>query len=151
VPRTRKTASGQNAQPIQAIPGQEYGRGVAQERMQAAMPTPAATPVAPPQTQTMPTAANPNPEPNPEASAQPQQQPSMDPAQLQAMLKGVGGLLRAPDDRPNVSFTQTLNDPSAALRLGTLPPTNRLGEMMRDLTRRTGDNTFADLAAKAGL
>jgi hypothetical protein len=37
------------------------------------------------------------------------------------------------------------------MRAGVLPAVNRTGEIMRELSRRTGDPTFANLAARAGL
>lgn len=143
MPRARKTSSGAKAQPVQAITGQEYGRGVEQEKLQKAMPAPAeqqVTSLNQPQTQTAE---------SPDTSTP--SRPAMDFAAMRSALEGTGGLLNRPDDRPDVPFTATLNDPSARFRLGLTPPANRTGEFMRELSRRTGDNLFADLAAKAGL
>lgn len=147
MPRTRKTPTGAPAQPVQAIPGQEYGRGVQQEAMQRAMPTPSVPSTQAPE--------RPITQPQPQVADQqvtqaPTRQP-VDPAQIAQLLRGVGGLLQRPDDRPDVSFAKTLENPEAAFRAGVMPTVNRTGEIMRDLSRRTGDSTFADLAAKAGL
>lgn len=145
MPRTRKTPTGAPAQPIKAIPGQEYGRGVAQEAMQRAMPTPSAPAIKPPTTQP----SQPQ-QPVEQTTQTPAKQP-VDPARVAQMLRGVGGLLQRPDDRPDVSFAKTLDNPEEAFRAGVMPTVNRTGEIMRDLSRRTGDSSFADLAAKAGL
>lgn len=144
MPRTRKTPTGAPAQPVQAIPGQQYGRGVQQEAMQRAMPTPSVPPTQAPQGSAV----------EPQAAGEPAQVPSrqpVDPAQIAELLRGVGGLLKRPDDRPEISFAKTLDNPEAAFQAGVMPTVNRTGEIMRDLTRRTGDSTFADLAAKAGF
>jgi len=93
----------------------------------------------------MPANAQPVPGSQPEQSAQP---PDFN--QLRQVLSGVGGILNRPDDRPNVSFADGIDDPMAQMRSGTLAAANRTGEMMRELSRRTGDGSFADLAARAG-
>lgn len=140
MPRVRKTPTGQSAQPIQAITGQEYGKGKVQEALQKAMPTP----------QTQPSAPSPNTRSaEPTAPAQSTPRPNL--AQITETLKGVGGVLTRPDDQPNVPFTQSLDDPMSRLMAGERQTINRTGEIMRELTRRTGDSLFADLAAKAGL
>jgi hypothetical protein len=104
------------------------------------MPTPADT-----QSFEMSANAQPVPGSQPEQSAQ-----SPDFNQLRQVLSGVGGILNRPDDRPNVSFADGIDDPMAQMRSGTLAAANRTGEMMRELSRRTGDGSFADLAARAG-
>lgn len=140
MPRVRKTAAGTNAQPVQAFTGQQYGEGARQEAMQRAMPVPAERPVSAMQPSTPV-----------EGAGEPAQRPPVDFARLQEALRGVGGVLRQPDERPDVPFTQTLNDPAEMMKLNMMPSINRTGEIMRELSRRTGDSTFADLAAKAGL
>jgi len=146
MPRAKKTASGVPGQKVQAITGQEYGKGKQQEALQRTMPAPNQVAVTPP----APTRVQPNPEPTPQAAA-PQSRPQMDFGQLTEQLRGAGGILRQPDDRPDVPFNATLNDPSAAARLGLASPKSRTGQIMRDLSDRTGDPVFADLAARAGL
>lgn len=149
MPRARKTQSGAKAQPVQAIRGQEYGKGVVQERMQRAMPAPNQT-AAPVRTvvETAPQRNEPATQ-TPTDNTPPQRQ--VDFGQLTEQLRGAGGLLRRPDDRPDVPFNATLNNPDAAARLGLVPPSSRTGQIMRDLSARTGDPVFADLAARAGL
>lgn len=144
MPRVRKTSTGQNAQPIQAVSGQTYGDGVKQESMQRAMPTPEASPVA------VAAGKNATAEQDvpPQQANQPRERMSLE--QVAGLLRGQGGILRRPDDRPEVPFTQSVSDPSTAFRLGLMRRSNQLGEMMRDLSRRTGDPTFANLASKAG-
>jgi predicted component of type VI protein secretion system len=142
VPRVKRTPTGGVAQPVQAIRGQEYGRGVEQERLQSAMPAPQSQPIKAP-TQ--------SPEPASEEQLATSPRPSLDMAQLQQLLRGAGGLLNSPDDRPDIPFTETLNNPSAMMRMNAMPSVNRTGETMRELSRRTGDPTFADLAARAGI
>jgi len=141
VPRVRKTQSGIPAQPVEAVRGQEYGQGVVQESLQRAMPTPSDT-----QSFEMPVNAQP-----PQGGEPAQSAPPPDFNQLRQTLSGVGGLLNRPDDRPNVSFADGIDDPMAQMRSGTLSAANRTGEMMRELSRRTGDGSFADLAARAGF
>jgi len=137
MPRAKKTSSGVPGQPVQAIRGQEYGKGVEQEALQRAMPAPAEPGVA---VLTSPS----------ETSESEPQRPPVDIAALQQTLSGMGGILKRPDDRPDVPFTSSLTDPGAPLRMGIVSPVNRTGELMRELSRRTGDSMFADLAAKAG-
>lgn len=150
MPRARKTSSGAKAQPVQAVTGQEYGRGVQQEVLQRAMPAPAMPSVqpSPPQPQPAQTQTQQSPD---QTQGQPQQPQTPDFNAIRNSLQGMGGVLRRPDDRPDIPFTATLNDPTTNFNLGTFNPVNRTGEMMRELTRRTGDSTFADLAARAGL
>lgn len=146
MPRVKKTSSGSPAQPVQAIVGQEYGRGIEQERMQRAMPAPREE-----ARYEMPA----NSQPQMVQSEQPQQQEQTarepDFAQLRDALSGIGGVLNRPDDRPNISAVDAISDPMSQLRAGVMPPANRTGEMMRELSRRTGDPTFANLAARAGF
>ena len=141
MPRARKTMAGQPAQKINAIKGQEYGQGVVQEKLQRAMPAPATQTKTPPPQPSQPTPAQ---------EVAPAPRPRLDPAALRQHLQGMGGILRRPDDRPDQRFDVTITDPAARINMGFAPPVNRLGEQMRELSRRTGDPTFADLAAKAG-
>lgn len=142
MPRVRKTTSGIPAQPVQAIAGQEYGQGVRQERLQESMPVPSE------QVRfEMPINSG-------QANVQQQQNETRQPpdfSQLRQALNGVGGLLKRPDDRPNISAVDAISDPMSQMRAGVLPTVNRTGEMMRELSRRTGDPTFANLAARAGF
>ena len=142
MPRAKKTSSGSPAQPIQAIVGQEYGQGVRQERLQRSMPAPREQ-----AKYEMP--ANVQPSAPPVQQNETPQKPDF--SQLRDALSGVGGLLNRPDDRPNISAVDAISDPMSQMRAGVLPAVNRTGEMMRELSRRTGDPTFANLAARAGL
>ncbi len=138
MPRVRKTASGAAAQPVEAFSGQEYGKGVAQEKMQRAMPVPSEVSSA----QTV------NPPTGPVSAPG---RPPTDLNQLRESLAGIGGILNQPDDRPDIPFTQMLDDPQSMMNLNVMRSVNKTGEIMRELSRRTGDSTFADLAAKAGF
>lgn len=133
MPRAKKTLSGAPGQKVEAFTGQTYGLGKQQEQMQRAMPAPNQTAVVV----------------TPTENTVPQQRMGL--GELTEQLRGAGGLLRKPDDRPDVPFNATLNNPDAAARLGLVPPRSRTGQIMRDLSSRTGDPVFADLAARAGL
>lgn len=149
MPRAKKTATGKPAQPIQAFTGQQYGQGVAQESLQRAMPTPnevagspKPTPTAP---QTTPQASAPQ-----TSSPQEQQTPKPDFATLLQQIQGQGGVLNRPDEQPNVPYNATLSSGDPSARIPFMPKQSRTGDIMRELSRRTGDPTFADLAARAG-
>ncbi len=73
-------------------------------------------------------------------------------AALIQQLKGVGGQLNAPDDQPDKPFNTGLpggvgNEIGSPMR----PYVNRTAQIMRDLSARTGDPIFANLAARARL
>ena len=73
-------------------------------------------------------------------------------AALLQQLKGVGGQLTAPDDQPDKPFNTGLpggvgNQIGSPMR----PYVNRTAQSMRDLSARTGDPIFANLAARARL
>lgn len=149
MPRAKKTLSGTTGQKVEPIKGQTYGEGVRQKELQQAMPAPNA------QSQNVlaPTAPQSQPTPQPQAQtdvpAQPvaQAQP-MDINVLRERLAGVGGQLTRPDDQPNVPFNKNLDNPMAS---PGKPFVNRTGQIMRDLSARTGDPLFAELAARARL
>jgi len=143
MPRAKKTMSGTPGQGVQAIQGQTYGEGVAQENLQRAMPAP--------NVQAMRAPAQPAQAPQ---QAPQQTQPARQPMsidEVQQMVAGLGGTLSAPDDRPNVPFTQGLAS-SAGMPSPLTNPTNRhrSKEMMYRLSEITGDPIFADLAQKSG-
>lgn len=146
MPRAKKTMSGAPGQGVQAIQGQTYGEGVAQERLQQAMPAPnvRAPQPAPQQTQTSPAPMNAGP-------AQ-VQRPRMSIEEVQKMVSGLGGTLNAPDDRPSAPFTTGLQSgPSPSISLPTSSRQFKTLETFRQLTVATGDPIFSELASKMGL
>ena len=144
MPRAKKTMSGTPGQGVQAIKGQTYGQGVAQEALQRAMPTPnVASQTEIPRGNIV---ENPN---NTPVQQTPTSQISIEDAQK--MVSGLGGVLNAPDDQPNKPFTTGLNAP---YRLGASAPgfvrRNKIREQMMRLSEITGDPIFMDLADKSG-
>lgn len=143
MPRAKKTAQGSPGQPVQAFAGQTYGEGARQEELQRSMPAPNVeeTPIA-----RMPVAQQ---QEVPE-DAQPQQRPRASFSDVTAALQGMGGILRAPDDKPTVPITDGLatgpgRGPEALQR------STQLGNTLRRLAMQTNDPVFAELASKIGL
>ena len=135
MPRAKKTASGAPAQKIEAIKGQTYGEGVMQERLQQTMPAPnkvAQMPQVSQQSQSAPQVETPS------ENTAPQQQ--MNFSDLKNSLQGQGGILFAPDDQPDIPFNQM---PTQEQR------SNKLGSVMRDLSKRTGDPIYQYLADRS--
>lgn len=141
MPRERlKTRSGAPAQDTTSAPGVRYGEGVQYSQLQQAMPTPNAR----------------------AQSAAPA--PSSAPASLPPEAAAAGysrtpvampepGLLLAPTARPNESVTTGLvRGPGAgpsALSIDTMQsPT---GKLLRDLSKITGRQVFADMARRSGM
>lgn len=145
MPRAKKTMSGAPGQGVQAIQGQTYGEGVAQERLQQAMPAPNGEV---PMATSRPATPN-DPPPTPQAPQT--ERPRMSIDDVQKMVSGLGGTLTAPDDQPNVPFTQGLTS-SPGIPNSFSPATNRhrSKQMMYRLSEITGDPIFADLAEKSG-
>ncbi len=150
MPRAKKTLAGGQGQASQVIKGQTYGEGVQQQALQAVMPAPQAnTGVRVPTTQ-------------PAAQSAPQSAPMQDQGDVQAQkpdlaallqtLKGAGGQLTAPDDQPDQPFNYGLSGgPGSDIGNPMKPYVNRTGQIMRELSARTGDPIFANLAAKGRL
>jgi hypothetical protein len=135
MPRAKKTLAGTQGQPAQPITGQTYGEAKTQQMLQRTMPAPAAPQLkattAPAQTQTQP------------------QPTTRTPQDIVAMLQGQGGVLSAPDDKPNVPITDGLETgpgrgPEA---FSTRSP---LKSTIESLAMQTGDPIFYQLAAKLG-
>lgn len=142
MPRAKKTLTGGTGQAAQPFTGQTYGEGVRQQALQEAMPAPkVSAPSAPAPTE----APQPAEQPVDTAVAP---RPRMDMAALREQLAGVGGVLTRPDDQPDVPFNRNLDNPMVG---ATKPYVNKTGQIMRDLSMRTGDPLFAELAARAGL
>ena len=137
MPRAKKTASGAPAQKIEAIKGQTYGEGVVQERLQQTMPAPNKVAQMPQVSQ----GSQPAPQvETPSENIAPQQQMNFN--DLKNSLQGQGGVLFAPDDQPDVPFNQM---PTQEQR------SNKLGSMMRDLSKKTGDPIYQYLADRSGF
>lgn len=150
MPRAKKTLAGGQGQASQVIKGQTYGEGVQQQALQAVMPAPQAN-----MGVTVPSAQASAPsgsqsEPTQDQGGTQAQKPDL--AALIQQLKGVGGQLNAPDDQPDRPFNTGLpggvgNEIGNPMR----PYVNRTAQIMRDLSARTGDPIFANLAARARL
>ena len=150
MPRAKKTLAGGQGQASQVIKGQTYGEGVQQQALQATMPAPQANtgvrvPTAQPAAQGAPQSA-----PMQDQGGVQAQKPDL--AALLQQLKGVGGQLNAPDDQPNKPFNSGLpGGPGMDVGNPMKPYVNRTGQIMRELSARTGDPIFANLAAKGRL
>ena len=150
MPRAKKTLAGGQGQASQVIKGQTYGEGVQQQALQATMPAPQVnTGVRVPTAQASAPSAPPS-EPAQDQGGTQTQKPDL--AALLQQLKGVGGQLNAPDDQPNKPFNIGLpGGPGNDMGNPVKPYVNRMGQIMRDLSARTGDPIFANLAAKGRL
>lgn len=139
MPRAKKTNIGAPAQKIEPIKGQTYGDGVRQESLQKAMPAPNMQAM---QAPAVATAA-------PTAPQQPT--PRMSEQDMMNKIRSVGGILSAPDDRPDLPITDGLSTgPGRGPEALTQIP-NRTGQFFRQLSVQTGDPIFAELARKAGF
>lgn len=143
MPRKAKTTqTGRPAQAPSMIPGQTYGKQVAQAQLQTAMPAPNVQgPTAPP-----PAAA----------PAQPPDQPMPSNRQIDPMA--LAKAMPAPEpllgmtQRPNEPFTAGLSTgpgvgPEAIQGIVRSP----LGDTLRALSDQLGDPTFRDLAQRSRL
>ena len=140
MPRARKTMTGASAQPISSIPGQMYGAGVEQQRLQKALPTPQVQAVKPSVPQGQPSAPAQPPAPAPDVTA------------LAQAMKDRVGLLRDGTQRPDEPVTTGLTRGAGAgpevlaARRGS-----PLGDTLRQLSSMLGDPYYAQLAQKARL
>lgn len=141
MPRSRKTATGAPAQPVEAMTGQQYGRAKVQEALQQAMPVPAPTPVTAPTTQTSaPTETQPAPQPR----------PRLTPEQAMSVVSGMGGVLSAPDDNPALPITDGLSTgPGRGPEVFQNQST--FGDTLRRLAMQTNDPIFMELASKVSF
>jgi hypothetical protein len=150
VPRAKKTLAGGQGQASQVIKGQTYGEGVQQQALQAVMPAPQANTGVRVSTAQPSAPSAPQSEPMQDQGDTQGQKPDL--AALLQQLKGVGGQLNAPDDQPNKPFNMGLSGgPGNDIGIPAKPYINRMGQIMRDLSARTGDPIFANLAAKGRL
>lgn len=143
MPRAKKTIGNMTPQKVEAFTGQTYGMATQQEGLQRAMPAPSVGDTPMPSTAQEPVSA-----PQESVQAMPTAPRTLDINALRQTLAGVGGQLTRPDDQPNRPFNDRLNDPMGPM---SAPIVNRTGQIMRDLTTRTGDPMFAELAARAGI
>lgn len=141
MPRSRKTAAGTPAQPIQAMTGQQYGRAREQEALQRAMPTPAVPASAVPRAEQRPAIA-------PSGATRPR--PQMSPQEAMSLISGMGGILTAPDDNPGLPVTDGLST-GPGRGAEAFRPASSLGRTLETLASRTGDQFFLELAVKANL
>lgn len=141
MPRKPKTSAGRPAQGVEAIAGQTYGRGVEQEQLQRAMPSPDAQTEA---RQAVAAAA-------PQAVPAPQQQMSFE--QLLSGAQGAGqdaGLLTSPTQRPDEPLTAGLaigRGPGPEVLRARLPESPGV-QFLNRMASLTGDPYFADLARR---
>lgn len=141
MPRKRQpTLSGQPSQPISPVPGQTYGMGEQQMAMQRTMPAP--------QQATVPRPAAPQPQQAPQAAQQ-----AADPNQMMAaaaQLRDQTGLLQQPTQRPNEPVTAGLSrGPGAGPEALQVHQGTPAGDLLRLLSRETGQSYFAELADRA--
>lgn len=130
---------GAPGQPIQAIQGQTYGKGVEQEALQRAMPAPQEP------TSTIAEPVNARTEETP-ALAIPAQ-PRLSFEEAMQRIRGTGGILRAADDNPSIPITDGL--PTGPGRgPEALMANSHLGNTLRRLATQTGDPIFRELASK---
>lgn len=134
MPRTRKTASGADAQDVPSTAGVRYGEGKELQEMQRDMPSPNNR------------AASPTPAPVPAAAPAP-----AGGSPLSSLPQP--GLLLAPTARPNEPVTTGLSSgPGAGPEILPVNPTQSpTGKFLRDLATVTGQSRFADLARQANL
>lgn len=141
MPRAKKTMSGETPQKIQAVTGQTYGEGVQQEALQKAMPTPQVN---------SPTATPPSVSQTAEQESGQQTRQPMSFDQVAATVRGAGGLLTQPDDRPSLPVTDGIaSGPGRGPE--TLGRSSQLGNTLRKLALQTNDPVFVELATKVGL
>ncbi len=141
MPRSRKTAAGTPAQPVQAMTGQQYGRAREQEALQQAMPVPAVP---------APTVPSVQQQPATQVEAAPQPRPRMAPEEAMAFLSGMGGILTAPDDNPALPVTDGLST-GPGRGPEALQNQTTLGDTLRRLSLQTNDPVFMRLAAKVNI
>jgi hypothetical protein len=142
VPRKAKTTqTGQRAQAPSMIPGQTYGKQVAQAQLQTSMPAPNVQGAA---------------APPPAAPAQPPDQPM--PSNRQIDPTAIAKAMQAQD--PLLGMTQRPNEPfTAGLSTGPGPgpeaiqgiTMSPLGDTLRALSDQLGDPMFRDLAQRSRL
>ena len=137
MPRARKTMSGEPAQKVAPITGQTYGDAKQQEMLQETMPAPkvGAAQVAAAAGEATTPSEPPAPRP---------------PVDIAAAIRGAGGLLSQPDDRPTTPVTDGLSSgpgrgPEALTR------NTQMGNTLRRLALQTNDPIFYELASKIGL
>lgn len=147
MPRARKTLSGAKAMGVVDVPGQMYGKGVEQQKLQKAMPAPQAqlpkaVPPQPARQRQAPVAA-----PAPTAKT-----PPRDPKDALAAMKGNLGLFTKPTSRPDEPVTAGLKSgPGPGPEVLGMHRINPVGDTLRALSRTIGDPYFAELARKAGM
>ena len=141
MPRAKKTMGGAPGQKVEAFVGQTYGDAKRQEQLQQSMPAPS-----------QPTTQSAGQPPQSAEAAQPTESPSPRPrmslADAISSVAGMGGLLSAPDDNPNIPVTDGLvTGPGRgpeALRTGST-----LQNTLRSLAMQTGDPVFNELLMRA--
>lgn len=127
-------------QAVQAIQGQTYGNAVRQEALQKTMPSPNQQ------------AAIPTPRPVATQSDQTppvENQPAAAP-DVMSQIAGMGGILRAADDDPNIPITDGLSTgPGRGPQ--ALMGGSQMEQMLRRLALQTNDPVFYDIMAKVGF
>lgn len=141
MPRGKRkyTQSGAPAQKIESVEGQRYGEGVAQQQLQQTLPAP--------------DYGNAPAPPAPAAAMPPAGPAQLDPAALQAMLAGAPIGMLAGTQAPGEPVTAGLSrGPGGGPELlGTFNAQTPMSRMLRELSRRTGDDEWRKLAERAGL
>jgi hypothetical protein len=144
----RKTTSGAPAQNGPGIPGQTYGHGVEAQALEAVAPTPnfqdgmgsndiPAAPGAP--------GVPAGPPPGNDAD---RFERAMQAAQ---QMQGQMGSLGQPTSRPNEPVTTGMSIGPGAGPEAMVRPPSQMGRLLRDLSMKTGNSRWAEMAEKAGM
>jgi hypothetical protein len=146
----RKTESGAPAQTGPGIPGQTYGNGVEAQALEAVAPIPNFQ-TAPPAPGAAPAAA-PGAPGVPGQPVQPNEAQRYERALLAAQeMQGQMGLLGRPTTRPNEPVTTGMSmGPGAGPEILQKPP-SPMGRLLFDLSMKTGNPKWAEMARKAGM
>lgn len=165
MPRKQKrTITGQPAQPLGAVPGQMYGMGVEQQRLQEALPAPqarieVAQPVSAGQGVVggAGVGADMGDGEAGDIAGGAMSAPSREEQYMQAMqaaqqMRGAAGILTRPTDMPDVPVTNGISSgPGAGPEILSRRQGTPTGRRLRELTQLTGDPIFQQLAERARL
>lgn len=157
MPRQRRTGSGAPGQAPKPFVGQEYGKGVEQQRLQTAMPAPNMIQSGPTHVGGQVLAGAQTGVLATELGQATGQAAAHAPAGLDQVLAaaqqhaGQTGILSQPTQRPSEPITAGLSrGPGPGPEALGITHGTPAGDMLRRLSASTGDPSFAELARKAG-
>lgn len=142
----RKTQSGAPAQAGPGIPGQTYGQGVEAQALEAVAPIPnfQAAPAVKPAAAGQPAA--------PAGPPQGTDAERYERALLAAQeMQGQMGSLSRPTARPNEPVTTGMSRGPGAGPEAMVRPPSQMGRLLRDLSMKTGNSRWAEMAERAGM